>query len=272
MNKYKDNTAIGIVTCNRPDFYSKCVKSIDPSVGKLYVINAGTEKISKIKNVSGDVKGVNKNLPVAIAKNTLIRKMRENEENKYIFILDDDIEIADNTVFEKYIDTATVTGLWGCLSYGGHGHPNRTSEGIVAQSDSIEYDGVIIDIYTNAVSAFTLYHRNIFREIGFFDERFVNTVEYVDHYCQQYVKGIAPPFWCFPDIHESWKYITDIDRVNGQTIIRNLENSTEVFSKGWELFKQKRSMYPNQIPKSTKDKVIEILAGIEKNYGKPVAR
>lgn len=267
MNKYKDNTAIGIVTYNRPDFYSKCVKSIDPSVGKLYVINAGTEKISKIKNVSGDVKGVNKNISVAIAKNSLIRKMRENEENKYIFILQGDIEIADNTVFEKYIDTATVTGLWGCLSYGGHGYRNRTSEGVVSPSDSIEYDGAIIDIYTNSESAFTLYHRNIFREIGFFDERFADGTEYIDHYCQQYVKGIAPPFWCFPDIHESWKYINDTSIFDNRDVIRN-----GGYTKGWELFKQKRNMYPIQIPKSTKDKVIEILAGIEKNYGKPLAR
>lgn len=266
MNKYKDKTAIGIVTCNRPEFCEKCIKSIDKSVGNIYVYNAGTIEVLEAYNNPN-----NENIPVGIAKNTLIRKIREMESNEYIFIIEDDVIIKDNTVFEKYIDTASRTGLWGCLSYGGHGNHNKNSEGVVTPVESVKYDDITIDLYRNSLAAFTLYHRNIFREIGFFDERFVNAAEHLDHYVEQYVQGIAPPFWYFPDIHESWKYIQDIDIDHSSSIIRNSPEFKQIISDGWNMFKKKRGMYPTEIPIVSTNNVMEVLQKIEVKYGKPIS-
>ena len=42
MNKFKDETAVIVITCNREGFFKNLVSSIDRSaVGKIYVVNAG---------------------------------------------------------------------------------------------------------------------------------------------------------------------------------------------------------------------------------------
>lgn len=271
-NNFFDKTAIGIVTCDRPDFFKTCLNSIPPQSGKIFIMNAGTVSIDPTLSLGVATvieNTTNKRIPVGHAKNILIRKMREDPDNEYLFIVEDDIKIINYNVFEKYIQTAERTGLMGCLSYGGHGAGNRNSNGDAVVKETVKYDDDIsIDLYHNSFAAFQLYHRNIFREIGFFDERFVNAAEHLDHYVKQYTAGIAPPFWFFPDIHESWKYIEDQDRNHSSSVIRNDLEFAKIFRNGWEEFKKKRGFYPTDIKEDTKENVLNYLTEIEKLYRK----
>lgn len=267
INEFAEKTAIGIITCNRTEMFKKCRASISNDVGNIYVFNAGTEAIPMFDYTATiHASGNKSNIPVGWAKNELVRSIRANTDNEFIFLIEDDVEIIDNKIFELYIKTAFKTGLWGCLSYGGHGNGNRSKEGEIEALESVKYDDdIIVDLYRNSLAAFTLFHRNIFREIGFFDERFINAAEHLDHYVEQYVKGIAPPFWYFPDIHESWKYIKDQDNNHEKSVIRKDDT---FFRNGWEAFKKKRNMYPHQIPLVDREQVLEKLTEIEKTYGK----
>jgi len=270
--KYAEKTAIGIVTCDRPEMIKRCLDSIKHYDGRIYIINAGKQQLnldSKEGYTVLNENGNSSNIPVGWAKNQLVRSIRENKENEYIFLIEDDIEILDCVVFEKYIDTAIKTGLWGCLSYAGSGKANRDSEGQITPLESVKYDeNITVDLYRNSPASFTLFHRNIFREIGFFDERFINAAEHLDFYVEQFVKGLAPHFWFFPDIHESWKYLKDMDDSLEKSVIRKDPNFQQIMRTGWEEFKKKRNMYPHQIPMVDKNLVLERLTNIEKNYGK----
>ena len=41
INRFSDQTAIGIITCNRPDYVKQVLESLDPMVGTVFLINAG---------------------------------------------------------------------------------------------------------------------------------------------------------------------------------------------------------------------------------------
>ena len=48
INRFKEETAVVIITCNRPDFCKNLVNSINrDAVAKIYIINAGEAHRSK---------------------------------------------------------------------------------------------------------------------------------------------------------------------------------------------------------------------------------
>ena len=111
LNRFADKTAIGIVTCNRPDFFKTLLESIDPSVGDIFVINAGDEfELDDVMLSSKITKFIKTNInPTAVgrAKNEILREMRHSGY-EYLFLIEDDVKIKDNKVFEKYIEKSLI--------------------------------------------------------------------------------------------------------------------------------------------------------------------
>jgi len=231
-----DKIGLGLITCDRPDFFEKAYKSITRNDLMLVVVDDGTTSIKQ--NIDTNYIKTKGREGVAKSKNKALRFLLDND-CEHIFLMEDDIEVADQSVFEKYIETVKSTGIKH-FNYALHGHHNLNHLDQPTVRKSVNYpDDIIIDLYPNLLGAFSYYHRDVLNDIGLMDEAFYNAMEHVDHTYQAIKKGYHPPFRWFADIHESSKYLKDIVPDHQNSKIRSDENFQSVFKKGLDTFIQK---------------------------------
>lgn len=269
FNRFKEKTAVAIITCNREEFLHQAVESIDrDAVGEIFVVNAGNHLKKRPEGVK--VVQCNRNpTVVGIAKNIALREMKKSGY-EFLFLMEDDVKVKNNNVFQKYIETAMDSGLWaGQLSYGVHGGVgggNVAPDGTPLKRLTVQYTHHKVDLYRNSFQAFTLYHANVLNQIGYFAENYLNAAEHLDHYYTAYLKGLGCNYWYFPDIENSFEYLEDIDANHSNSVIRNSKDFTTNFSTSWGLFKDKFNCYPHEVADSSVEEVNERLNLIEQNY------
>lgn len=269
LNKFKNKTAVAIITCNREEFLHQAVESIDrDAVGEIFVVNAGGHLKKRPEGVK--IVQCNRNpTVVGIAKNIALREMKKHGY-EFLFLMEDDVKVKNNNVFQKYIETAMDSGLWaGQLSYGVHGGVgggNVAPDGTPLKRLTVQYTHHKVDLYRNSFQAFTLYHANVLNQIGYFAENYLNAAEHLDHYYTAYLKGLGCNYWYFPDIENSFEYLEDIDANHSNSVIRNSKDFTTNFSTSWGLFKDKFNCYPHEVTDSSVEEVNERLNLIEQNY------
>lgn len=271
MNKFQKQTAVAIITCNRVEFFKKAVDSIDrKAVDKIYVVNTGTAYESYPDDITL-LQCIRNPTVVGIGKNMALREMN-NAGYDYIFLMEDDIIIKDNKVFEEYILTAADSGLWsGQLSYGLHGGVgggNVTNDGLPIKRATVKYDTRKVDLYQNSFAAFTLYHRNTLKIVGYMDERYLNAAEHLDHYYLSYLKNLGNNYWYFPDIENSSDYIEDQAPNHENSVIRTNPSFKNDFIYSWQLFKEKFGIMPHEVKDVGKDAVLDKLYTLEKHYSR----
>jgi hypothetical protein len=268
FNIFKEKTALAIITCNREEFLHKALESVNrDAVGEIFVINAG----KPLENKPDGVKVIqcNRNpTPVGIAKNIALREMKKKHD--FLFLMEDDVIVKDNKVFEKYILTAMDSGLWaGQLSYGVHGGVgggNVSDDGTPLKKLSVKYSHTTVDMYKHSLHAFVLYHSGTLKHIGYMGENYLNAAEHLDHYYVAFLKGLGNSYWYFPDIENSFEYLEDIDTNHNSSVIRNSPDFRNYFSTGWGIFKEKYDVYPHEITDSSVEEVMKRLDFIEAHY------
>ena len=231
----KDKIGCGLITCSRPDFYKKSVTSLLDTVQALgieyVVVNDGMEKLPFYPPLYIETTG---RLGVATAKNLALRYLLDGG-CEHCFILEDDVEIIDNSVFQKYIDASKATGIRH-FNYGLHGNHNLNPDGTPNIRKTVKYpDGTEIDLYPNVLGAFSYYHRSVLEDVGLMDEGYFNALEHVKSTYDISLAGYTSPWRWFSDVHNSSEYLKDIVPDHEQSVIRN-ENFQEVFKKGLDRF------------------------------------
>ena len=165
-------------------------------------------------------------------KNTALKYLME-KGCEHIFLMEDDMLIKDDSVFERYILNSMSTGIKH-YNYALHGPANKMSGVAFSNLEDrkdvdgepnprivVEYgDGTVLCMYPNCVGAFSYYHRSVIDKIGYFDTGYKNAWEHVDHTLVAIKHWMHPPFWYFADIDESWKYLSDIPgSIDNSTIL-----------------------------------------------------
>ena len=268
-NRFKAQTAVAIITCNREAFLHETLESIDRNaVGKIYIVNAGAPFLYIPEGVSV-IQCQRDPTVVGIAKNIALREMK-NAGFEYLFLIEDDVKVKDNAVFEKYIETAMDSGLWaGQLSYGVHGGQaggNVDEAGNPLKRLVVQYGKHKVDLYRNSFHAFVLYHANTLAHIGYMNESYINAAEHLDHYFHSFHRGLGCNFWYFPDIENSYDYLEDQDGNHNHSVIRKSADFRKNFSTSWGIFKEKYHVYPHEVKDSTVEQVTERLNFIEQHY------
>ena len=146
------NHAIGIVTCNRPEFCQTLIDSL-PSLENVFVENTGD-----VPYINKDVKihQFQTKTPVVFGKNALFRRILAETDAKYIFILEDDIVLRDPLVFEKYIETSQKTGIQH-MNFGFSQRENLDEEGRPLYKKIVDYpNGAKIVLTHNILGAFSM--------------------------------------------------------------------------------------------------------------------
>ena len=268
INRFKEETAVVIITCNRSDFCKNLVNSINrDAIAKIYIINAGQAYDNYPPDV--EVLQARRKVPVGIAKNMGMRKASQ-DGFKYIFLAEDDIVIKDNKVFEEYILTAADSGLWAAqLSYGLHGGisgGNVNDDGTPKKRATVKYTNKEVDIYTFSFQAFTLIRADMIEDGGYFDERYLNAAEHLAQHQKIFLNERGTPLLYHADVLNSFLYISDQDANHEKSVIRNDPEFKSNFSYSWQLFKETFGYFPQDAPRFSQDDVLAALIDIEKRF------
>jgi GT2 family glycosyltransferase len=273
---------VGIVTCNRLDYFEKCYNSVKTAVGvdKIAVCNDGKTSVPIDSNTEYIEHKTNKG--VGISKNDLLKLALKDPNIEHIFLLEDDMLVKDPEVFLKYIEGARASGIYH-LNFGPGSPFNRkqdftfdlhnrhlcSHESPLNPKLIVEYNkDVKLAFYEHTVAMLSYFHRKVLEDVGLHDEEFFNAWEHVDLTYRIIKAGYHPPFWWFADIADSDKLI---DTAPGAIDNSSIANKTEQWSKnvygGREIYLKKHGHYPNQPPSVSKQEVVDI---IKKLKGKKV--
>jgi GT2 family glycosyltransferase len=256
---------IGIITCDRPDYLKKLVKSLEGiTISELYIINDGVKQIDggglKTHNNTPPKQGVGK------AKNQALRYL---ENCDYIFLLEDDIVIKDKTVFDRYVETSKLSGIQH-FNFAFHGVDNYLSGNLPAIRLKLDYSSTVsVCLYPNVYGAFSMYTKKCIEKVGLMDEFYFNAMEHVDHTAAIIKAGMHPPFRWFADIANSNKYIEEIDRAHSGSEIRRDQKWIKNFHKAADHFAQKFGFDVRnpQAAVASKEETINTIKQIKEKYG-----
>ena len=255
----KSNIGIGIITCNRPDFFFKCYESIPKKyLDDIIVINDGKpfDFISKGHFIQHET---NKN--VGYSKNEIMTYLL-NAGYDYIFTLEDDIIIKDPDIFEKYVDASKKTNIQH-FNFGFSQRENLDYNFKPVYRKVIDYGDVKIVLTANILGAFTFYTRKALQTIGLHHKSF--NKGHGDHLELTYraaKHGFTTPFWWFADIYGSWDMIENQSNFTSDSVVRN-NNYEKNFNESRVIFKQLHGCDIFQVPQSTEKEVIETLKRIK---------
>jgi len=273
LNYSKDSIGIGMVTYKAEDRIKQSAATIPEWVKHFVIVNDGTPYDESAYPKHAHVIQHEVNKSVGQAKTSAINYLLE-QGCEHIFIIEDDILIQDEEVFDKYIKTSLNTGVKH-LNFALHGPANKKgSEGFKDLDDRakqehltepnprqvIKYpDGSEVALYPNSVGAFSYYQREVLEELGGFDVVYKNAWEHVDHTMEAFRKGFTTPYWWFADINESGKYLKDIEGSIENSTIGHTDEWNENYKKGFLHFKNKFGFGPTEVPDTSPEQLQNVM-------------
>lgn len=258
-------TGIAIITCDRPELFENCVKSVTDTHSKLVdhllVVNDGEQKV----NPGGgfDVIHNKHNMGVGKSKNKAIKALMKHG-CKHMFIVEDDVCFANEHVVERYITLASVSGVKH-MNYCLHGEANKPNNQVRTKL-IVDYKHVKMALYHNVTGALSYYHKDVIKQCGLMDLKYKNAMEHVDHTMRTIQSGFHPPFRWFADVANSDQLLIDQDQSLSSSKIRKTSDWQHNFMFGVKRFQDKYSINvcdPNE-PTADKQQVIEFLKQIKK--------
>ena len=279
LNYTKDSIGVGMVTYNAEDRIKQSGKTIPGWVKHFVIVNDGTPYDESVYPEHAHVIQHEVNKSVGQAKTTAIDYLME-QGCDHIFIIEDDILIQDEKVFDKYIQTSLNTGVKH-LNYALQGPANKKGakgfenleerakqEGLTDPNPRqiVKYPGGFeVALYLNSVGAFSYYQREVLEKIGGFDEVYKNAWEHVDHTMDAFKKGFTTPYWWFADINESWKYIKDIEGCIENSTIGHTPEWNQNYQRGFLHFKKKHGFGPTEVPDTPPELLQNVLNHLFQN-------
>jgi GT2 family glycosyltransferase len=265
-----NRTGLGIITCNREDFYKECYSSVPlDSVDKLVTVNDGEALKGSYPESHNIVHSENKG--VGISKNEAMQYLLD-QGCEHIFLIEDDIIIKDKNVFQKYIDTATESGIWH-LMFGYHGPANKNKKDKSPNPRmTIDYSNHQVVLNTHCVGAFCYYHKGVLNNIGLMDETFLNAWEHVEHSYRICKAGLLPGYWWWPDVANSYDYLGEQACSEENSAIRPRSDWSQNIDMGAKHFIDKHGHSPVDVPDTHPDELQKRLQFIKDNYSRDEVR
>lgn len=187
--------AIGIINLHDQDTFLQCKKSL-PDVDYVFDVHNTTRPInSSHKNI------FNRYISYGGLSNILMRHYLESDAD-YLFTINTNITINDNTIFEDYINTAKIFGTWFMCA------GSKTDKYISVEDDKTK---VSINLFENLTHNLIFMLKSHIKYCGFFHEGYtninagedVNCLEIYDYYNKIENKIQYLPKGYFPDTETS---------------------------------------------------------------------
>ena len=258
---------LGVITCNRLDFFRQCILSV-PDLDFIVVVNDGNPYPSDaIPSKVIQLIQHKKNMGIARTKNDALKAMLKNN-CEHLFLIEDDISIKRQIVIEKYIQASSKSGI-GHFNYGYHGPVNRDEDGKSKFRKLIKYDNDTDVVFNYKLTgAFSYFRDYVLKDVGFMDERYKNVLEHVDHTYRIIKAGYHPPFFWFADIANSEGYLLESDPDLKDSLNRPYSFSYKfrvfIYNK---YFKWKFGSFPGHISDCSEETFLKIINNLKLNYG-----
>jgi|TARA_R110002033_G_scaffold21278_1_gene52951 GT2 family glycosyltransferase len=251
---------IGIITCNRPEFFKECRESIKQEwYDRLVVVNDGTGPIFDAKAPvigTGGMEGVGR------AKNKALEYLLE-EGCDYIILVEDDMLFKGN-LFKQYIKAHKATGIHHFMfAYHGPANKANISGGKPVPRKIIDYGKVKIALNQHCVGAVCFYTKECLDKVGLYDESYTNAFEHVDHSYELAKAGYSTPYWWWADIENSLDYVVEQACSENSSAIRPRSDWQSNIQKSAITFSQKHGVSPVQVKDTPVQEVINSLKKIK---------
>jgi glycosyltransferase involved in cell wall biosynthesis len=288
----KDTIGVGIITCNREEFLKKCLASLPRhKFHQIVLVNDGDSADFKDKSDMNPKRYVySKNQlvgnyfytgggrSVGFAKNWAIKELMkfgrsvelanwpgDKQSVEHFFLIEDDIIIKDENVFEKYIEISKKTGIKHMM-YGYHGPANKRN-GKPSPRKIVDYgDGISIALNRHCVGAFTYYHRSCFEKVGLFDDHYINAFEHVDHSYMLAKEKMSTPYWWWADVANSYDYLDELACSEVSSTIRGRPSWRQNIFNAVHHFEKKHGYQPaydRPVPDASFQEVLDNLKQIK---------
>lgn len=246
---------VAISTYNRQEYLEDLLNTLPfDRVDHVVVVKDGGGEEYDFNHDSVEYIEFAGNHGVATSKNMGIAMLLKHDV-EHMFLLDDDVIIKDDNVFDEYINTAKLSGVYHLLF-------SRIMDNKVIHT----HVDSNIDLFTNCCGAFMYVHRAIIKHVGDFDQRYINAYEHIDFYYRCEKLGLVPKFWWFPDVKDSDKFL--MDHPNNQSTLFGDNLNKETLSLSTNYFIKKHGHFVNNITKPSLEHVIEDLNRIKTNYSR----
>jgi GT2 family glycosyltransferase len=265
----REKIGIGIVTCNRKPMLEKLLESIKYIIDyQLIIINDGDPL--EVEGYDFFIRNNIENLGVAKSKNKALKFLME-KGCEHMFLIEDDMFIKDDTVFEKYINASKVSGIQH-LIFGYHGPANKNgiSKGKPCPRLVVKYsDDVSIALNQHCVGAFCYFSKKSLKECGLIDEKFKNAFDHVSHSYELALKGFSTPYWWWADLANSCDYIEEQACSEESSTIKTPEKMLQWrtnIEESMKYFKEKFGVMPfgnDRVPDKSEQEVISFLKFIK---------
>jgi GT2 family glycosyltransferase len=240
---------LGLVTFNRPEYCRQALESLeannwggatlrlvyeDCSDSKYKLQYDTLERLYKDKCIF--MRGT-KNYGVAVAKNTLLTYMFE-EQCDYLFTMEDDILMKNKNTciyYQRYADMNKIQ----YMNFGLHGTMNHKDQPLFFQ-------GLLC--YPNCIGAFTLHTRECIELLGYYDDTFKNAWEHVEYCWRACEIGITTPFWYFIDYPKSYDLLEEIPGSIDNSSIRPRDDWNKNIQEGQQYWISKHGKFLPERP------------------------
>lgn len=244
LNFNLDSIGVGIVTYNSEFRIKESSFKIPKWIKNFVIVNDGTPYTEGCYPEYAHIIQHEKNKGVGQAKNSALKYLMD-KGCEHLFIMEDDIIIKNEKVFEQYIKHSVVSGIkhfnFGLPDDGKNMFQGKPNPKLIVPYDN----NVKVFLYQNLAGTFSYYDREVIEKIGYFDSNYYNAMEHVDHTFQAIKHGFHTPMWLFADIENSWEYLESLP--NSESIINKTENLSSHQQKAISFFKKKHGVYPNEI-------------------------
>lgn len=244
-----EKIGVGITTYNSENYFETLYNSLPlDKIDELVVVNGGKEYNKKYNT---DWIQHKKNRFPSICRNDCVTFLL-NKGCEHIFLIEDDMIIKNNDIFDFYIKASKVSKLkyFSFVSMSSNsGHPNqRTPKLTIGYSPEIA-----ISFYENMCNEFTYHHKTCFLQTGLYDSKMRDLFD-ADHVYREtlYNKNVAP-FWWFADLANSDEYImNNSDAVSRLQDTNRPDGSRNDFIQDTlKYFENKHGLPINSIPLKT---------------------
>jgi len=259
---------VGIITCNRKQFFENCFQSIPDYVDNVIIVNDGDDMdIAPYHRYDYKYQKTSGKIQVGACKNIAMKHLLDSGCD-YIFTLEDDIIIRDPDTFNNYIKTSIDTGIEH-FNFGFSQKENLDANLKPVYKRVIEYNNSKIVLTPNILGAFTFYTRKCLQHVGLHHRKF--NKGHGDHpelTYRAFKHGFTTPFWWFADIFDSWNMIENQSNMGDDSLVRNQQEFWNNFNEACSFFGDLHGYNMLKVPMKSEQEVIQILKDIKKNYVK----
>ena len=249
---------VAITTYNREESFLKVSDSIDlEKVDVIIFKDGGGEKYHWLNGEDEFVTIFEENKGIGYLKNEAVKYAIKNNY-QHLFIIEDDVEIIVNKVWEECIKFRKETGIL-------HFNWNTCAENKL--KDSING----IDIHKNVQGAFSYFDVDCFTKHGIeFDLNYKNAYEHVDIEYQMIQKKLLPSFWNFVSPSNLDNFLKNIDE--GKSTITGQEGYSENYKKSHQYWIEKWGKPVKDIPDRGLERSKLRLEKLREEFGTPLPK